>query len=481
MAREVSLKFPDKLVEQRVDSGPDGSSNSVRITNLSPVFGGGAEPGISSEFPEVRASSVRGHLRFWWRATRGTKFDLPEMRQRESEIWGSTALPSPVSLDIVVHSCSRPEPCVKWDDAMSWQASFDRYRGSLPYVLFPFQGTSPDKKDAVAPAKFINHMDFTVSVGLPSQQRRLSLKDHYNKLREEKKLSPLKEEIDFRADVECAFWAWINFGGIGARTRRGCGALRCTGWDFPSKTPLPGSMNEYPEWYREMASYFGVDIPASNSPRPWPTAFRDAALGPKEYNDGIDAWSDVISIYKKFRQGVTTDANKHRYRSPRWPEAESVKGLVREDRGATATAGLVQANRCNLSAPAFPRVSFGLPIIMELRNERIAGEDKDVKPTLQISESVDRMASPLILKPLALSSGKVLPAIFVLLTPPMKAAYVAPGAHDLSVGVPLLADNIWRDDMFDYPNSPMELVPVEEREHVTSAVDAFFEYAISKK
>ena len=40
-------------------------------TLLTPLFGGGVEPREADPVSVVRATAVRGHLRFWWRAVRG--------------------------------------------------------------------------------------------------------------------------------------------------------------------------------------------------------------------------------------------------------------------------------------------------------------------------------------------------------------------------------------------------------------------------
>ena len=41
---------------------------------ITPLFGGGVTPNEKDPVTTVRGSSVRGHLRFWWRATRGGEF-----------------------------------------------------------------------------------------------------------------------------------------------------------------------------------------------------------------------------------------------------------------------------------------------------------------------------------------------------------------------------------------------------------------------
>ena len=98
------------------DGGPDPNiiEKTYTIDVITPpLFGGGYEAGKVDPDMPIRASSIRGHLRFWWRATRGAKFDtVEELRQREGEIWGSMENPSPVvvEVDIVSRGNTYP-PC----------------------------------------------------------------------------------------------------------------------------------------------------------------------------------------------------------------------------------------------------------------------------------------------------------------------------------------------------------------------------------
>src|SRR5436190_2212651 len=71
---------------------------------ITPLFGGGVNPREADPISVVRASEVRGHLRFWWRATRGGQFggDLEKMKQAEDLLWGSTEHPSLVGVEVKV-------------------------------------------------------------------------------------------------------------------------------------------------------------------------------------------------------------------------------------------------------------------------------------------------------------------------------------------------------------------------------------------
>src|ERR1017187_8727239 len=147
------------------------------ITVAAPMFGGGVSPGKVDPTMMIRPSAVRGHLRFWWRATRGAEIAaVDQLRQDESALWGATEQRSLVEVSVsVTHRGSAYPP-----------------RDALKYVLFPFTGSegSPGREG----------VRFTLHVRCPSFRR---------------------------PEVVEALRAWVNFGGVGARTRRGCGALYC--------------------------------------------------------------------------------------------------------------------------------------------------------------------------------------------------------------------------------------------------------------
>ncbi len=72
---DVALKKRDDMIVQE-----------RRYELITPLFGGGVEPAHSDPITVVRATEIRGHLRFRWRATRGGQFggDLQKMKAAEA-------------------------------------------------------------------------------------------------------------------------------------------------------------------------------------------------------------------------------------------------------------------------------------------------------------------------------------------------------------------------------------------------------------
>lgn len=201
----------------------------VTLQVVTPMFGGSASPGVVDSDHPVRASSVRGHLRFWWRACNAHRYSsITRLFDDESRLWGQThregqrVATSPVDVEVELDPNSTGEviDCVMWSCSERPQRKRDSWRpkwGAFPkwgdfpaYALFPFQGEAPDRCAPqntwdVPPAKALIGTRFTVHLAQSPYARTLT-----------------EEDWD---GVRAALWAWITFGGVGARTRRGCGAL----------------------------------------------------------------------------------------------------------------------------------------------------------------------------------------------------------------------------------------------------------------
>ncbi|MCW4645216.1 type III-B CRISPR module RAMP protein Cmr1 [Bacillus safensis] len=63
----------------------------LTIHLVTPMFGGGPQSNSIDQDRPIRESAIRGHLRFWWRATRGAVCkNANELSKREAEIFGHT-------------------------------------------------------------------------------------------------------------------------------------------------------------------------------------------------------------------------------------------------------------------------------------------------------------------------------------------------------------------------------------------------------
>jgi CRISPR-associated protein Cmr1 len=366
MSGAIPLPEPRR---RRVRGGPVTSSFSVNVVTATPILGGGSRARKLDNEDAVRAPTVRGHLRFWWRALYAGKYgSAADLYAAEAALWGKAAgdKGGRSAVDIRVDGVENV------GDA-STEAS-DPMRSESAYALWPARGQQGEA-DATAPRRKPG-VRFTLSV--------------------------IAAEVS-EPEVRNAVRAWLLFGGYGSRTRRGVGGLSVVG-DRPSW--LPKEANR--DGFREL---FDTDVFASSGRPPTDTpVLAGAALyvGPTD-PDAQKAWLTALGWLKEFRQGTGGDGGQRarepgRDRRPgisNWPEPDKIRHLTRK----------ISAHRPRYGTdPAWPRAGFGLPIIGRFQMKGRDGVSVAEPGPFTLKwrkgeQSHDRLASPLIVKALALTNG----------------------------------------------------------------------------
>lgn len=366
---------------------------------ITPIFGGGVVPGEIDPLTQVRGSEIRGHLRFWWRATRGGnpafEGDLKKMKLAEDAIWGKASSKEEES-DLEQgdgDTKSAPIRSVQIDVTVN-----NRGEGRRPFII----QKSSNGKNVPRPAGVPGYVVFPL---LPTND------DLRQKTKEqiEKEMKCVQRNVrfmlkityhqEYHDDIQAALWAWENFGGIGARTRRGFGALRLLkiNGEQIAQGPVSNQPEDIKAWLNKQAKLFvvvGV----------WPKGVPhlEQTLSCEFSQSGRDVlfcWDSLAKSYASFRQS-RTEGNTGR---SNWPEAEA----IRMETGRRAQAfdkrtGRMRNKYHPLGHPEkFPRAAFGLPIIFHFKDN---GDPPDT--TLQGKEpGNERLASPLILRPLVFGNG----------------------------------------------------------------------------
>lgn len=306
---------------------------TIELKTITPMFGGSAKTREVDSLNPVRPSSVRGNLRFWWRATTGASFSsAAELFAAEEQLWGSSKKYGAVSLRIETISSGVSKT---YSDFVN---GFGDARG---YALFPFDKNPRKKIDA---AGCLTDVKFRLSIVFPSAKK---------------------------AEIENAVMAWIQFGGVGARTRRGCGSL-----EVEENIPLRTLKREHPNLTTLLPDQYWVGQPQ---------------------REPVQAWRTAVELYKNFRQGK--DFARDPGRDPakpaklgrsRYPEPDTIRVL---------------SPRLNWTHPVkhpvqgYPRADLGLPIIFHFINE---GSDHELKG---FKDQQTRFASPIITKALKVEGG----------------------------------------------------------------------------
>ncbi|TXB63742.1 type III-B CRISPR module RAMP protein Cmr1 [Phaeodactylibacter luteus] len=147
---------------------------------ITPMFLAGAD----GQTPELRAPSIKGAMRFWWRALNG-HLGVEEMRKREEAIFGGTNTGGRSKVTIRLE-----EGNIKTGSLPDTKADKEQHPG-LQYLWY----TIPmNNRPGIWEGNFSVHLSSLESLAL-----------------EEAALS---------------FWTLANFGGIGTRSRRGGGCFK---------------------------------------------------------------------------------------------------------------------------------------------------------------------------------------------------------------------------------------------------------------
>lgn len=297
----------------------------------------------------MRVSAIRGQLRFWWRATHGCLLgSIAKMREAEATLWGAASRPGLVSMFITDSSLKvrdvpafegRPpnNPNGKWNS----QALISR---ELAYGAFAMQPKAQRQEPEVG---VLTKVDGTATLEIRAPKDRL-------------------------AEVQDALDAWLLFGGIGGRTRRGFGAVMSDNRELPSPQAF------IDKFQRDVSL---PQVPSLHHAR--------VHLRNKQHGDAQSAHEDGLNKLRAFRQEPNVGRNKGQQQNRPgrswWPEPDYIRKILPHNHQGH--------QRPYVSVDKMPRASFGMPIIFHFKDAQ-EPVDSTLKPV-----DKERMASPLILRP----------------------------------------------------------------------------------
>lgn len=222
----------------------------VEVEVVTPMFIAGSD----MDKIELRPSSVKGVLRWWWRALNGN-LTIDELKKKEGEIFGSTEKRSSFALQI--------EPY------------------NIPYVHNDLPKGMMVRVEGKAPKASIIHY---LAFGLSDSKK--NLRPH---IKEGTKFS-IKFIFynDTKDDVLTALYYMLKHGGLGAKTRNGMGCLNASGInDLKRKTFPQAGLKDYTTLSRETKLY------KFDTHKTW-----------------VDALSEIGNVYRNARLSLE---NRHCY------------------------------------------------------------------------------------------------------------------------------------------------------------------------
>lgn len=365
-------------------NGPQLRNIEVRLSTVTPILGGSSQTREIDEVDIIRPATVRGHLRFWWRALYAGGFpQATKLYERESAIWGTA----------VGESGGRSMVEIRVDVEAAGQkddTDINLQRTPGAYALWPARSKNRGEVPPIPRRK-------------PGIRFRLTL----------------LVAAEHEAEAVNALRAWILFGGYGSRTRRGLGSLTVggdkSGW-------LPTSAN-----VETINALFGKNVLSpldAAKAGDTPLLAGDTPLlagatlhvGQSLAADKAEtAWTTALDWLKEFRQG-TIGNNGQRAREPgsdnrpgisNWPEADKMRYVYNK----------TSSHKPNHNAAlAWPRAGFGLPIVGQFQTTARDGGRYDEPPNpfefhwlTDDGKPHDRLGSALIVKALPLADGRFVP------------------------------------------------------------------------
>jgi len=241
---------------------------------LTPLFLTGAEKNI----PEIRPSSIKGALRWWWRAMNGN-LSLDKLQEAEAEIFGSVDKKSP----LVIRTS---HPSIK-------DFSTDTQTG-IEYI----------------------HNDMAKKYLLFSQNKGMEGNEWNRAFRSEREFQvTLTADESVLENAVAAFWLFAHLGGLGTRSRRGGGNFMATisnGVSVVNGLDFEPAANEHIEKYLErniQVCLQACQINAAQTTGVTPfSTLSDAWIVVREHNDGVWALGDIFKAFRSDRARTGDEA-----------------------------------------------------------------------------------------------------------------------------------------------------------------------------
>lgn len=178
---------------------------TLHLRVVTPLFSG--DDPTQPQGAPIRVPSIRGVLRFWFRAVAAGHdiTDLAALWRQEQEVFGSTRTPSPIALRV------RSQPDTQLTQRPPWAV-----HAPAPGRRGGGQAAGFHGAQYLLGQGLWNHRDGGVVRPFVPEDTTVELDIRFSR----------NDTVDARFMV--ALWAWLTYGGLGARTRRGFGQLACT-------------------------------------------------------------------------------------------------------------------------------------------------------------------------------------------------------------------------------------------------------------
>lgn len=320
--------------------------HTLKCELVTPMYGGGVQSTVVDTKMPIRVASIRGQLRFWWRLLAKNKWKLGDakaIRKAEFDLWGgmSDGDEDGKASKVLLRITDMPSEKFIKQNLQSYEDI------KLPYVLFP---AANEINEVLKPHKLLKAEGFAWKLDFAFT----------NALNEKSE----KNEDGKSQVIEALQW-WANFGGLGFRSRKGLGAV------FISES------DDFPQITKTLTT---EEVAEANC---------KLVVKTQTSSDALAMLRIAVEKLSNFRQAENIGRNEgqqhNRPGRSHWSEPDALRVIY--------NTHACQHRPEHKAGKVFPRAVFGLPIIFHFVGH---GEPRD---TSLIHEQGERLASPLILRP----------------------------------------------------------------------------------
>lgn len=179
----------------------DREKKEFDVEVITPLFLGGADP----KKAELRVPSIKGALRFWWRAMYGSD-DLEDMKKREGRVFGSTTEKSSFSIQL--------------RDTDNIKCILD----ALPKGL----KVATQSKGKTFPISIIEYLAYGLCEYSRAEKKNVYTKQ-YIPSQTRFKIAFVINNQTFKDQILNSLGMLSNYGGLGSHSRNGFGSIKIDG------------------------------------------------------------------------------------------------------------------------------------------------------------------------------------------------------------------------------------------------------------
>lgn len=377
--------IPERPAEDLDTNRPPAQGLEVEVCLITRLYGGGNRVGQIDERSWIRPSAFKSALRFWWRAGHAHLFtSLAELHQHEARLFGS------------------PARFTKGKQIEGGPGLIEaQVENALPSNLEVAAFQPRDNEElqgnalnlAYFPAALDDKADATQMLALPAGTK----KSTHAKLIIRWEKGAKADDIE---QVKNALRLFLVLGGVGARSRRGAGALAVTQEANARELGVPTTPAELDAFLKK---FFRVDQVLLFTNIWHLAAAKMIWRGRKSSDTGEASQIQLLELLREVRQDrphpPDWKGGKAWGRS-RWPEADAIR-IHAQPYHRMSPNWRHQPKLEN--AGKYPRAALGLPIVVKFKDD-FPGQDP---PKHAISAALPgpqqtklrRFASPLILRP----------------------------------------------------------------------------------